>query len=456
MIPPAGSAVVTALRGTLIYCRDDPFLGDPADAFVHEPDGIVVCRGGLIEKVGPYATLKAELPVGVTVADYSGLLIAPGFIDTHIHYVQTGVIGAQGKQLLDWLETYTYVAEQAFADGAVARDTARVFCDELVRNGTTTALVFCSVHAPSVDALFEEAQRRNLRLIAGKVLMDREAPAALTDTARTGYDQSKALIGKWHGCGRCLYAITPRFAVTSTPEQLELAGSLWREHPDVFVQTHIAENHAEIARARELFPERRDYLDVYDHYGLTGRRAVLAHGVHFGESEFARCHDNGTAVAHCPTSNTFLGSGLFAMRDARDPRRPVHVGLGTDIGGGTSFSLLTTMGEAYKVAQLRGRPIDAIESFYLATLGGARALALDDRLGTLAPGREADLVVLDPCATPLLAFRNARARSIHEILAVLTTMGDDRAVRATYVAGEIAHARAPVDPSIPAAQGRGP
>jgi guanine deaminase len=410
---------ISALRGTLVFCRDDPFLTDRSKAFVHESDGLVICRDGLIEQVGPFASLKERLPTDVTITDYSGCLISPGFIDTHIHYVQTGVIGAQGKQLLDWLETYTFVAEQAFADEAVARETARVFCDELVRNGTTTALVFCSVHAGSVDALFEEAERRNLRLIAGKVLMDREAPAALTDTARSGYDQSKALIAKWHGRGRSLYAITPRFAVTSTPEQLELAGSLWSEHPEVFVQTHIAENLAEIARVRELFPDRRDYLDVYDHYGLTGRRAVLAHGVHFGDSEFARCYESGT-----------------------------------DIGGGTSFSLLTTMGEAYKVAQLRGQPIDAVETFYLATLGGARALALDDKLGTLAPGREADLVVLDPRATPLLSFRSARARSIEELLAVLTTLGDDRAVRATYVAGEIAHVRAPVDPSAPAAQGR--
>jgi guanine deaminase len=446
MIPAAGNGLVTALRGALIFCRDDPFLGDPQKAFVHEPDGLVICRNGLIAKVGPYATLKAELPAGAAVDDYSGSLIAPGFIDTHIHYVQTGIIGAQGKQLLDWLSDYTFIAEQAFADEMVARETARVFCDELVRNGTTTALVFCSVHAESVDALFEEAERRNLRIIAGKVLMDRNAPAALLDTARSGYDQSKALIAKWHGRGRALYAITPRFAVASTPEQLELAGSLWREHPEVFVQTHIAENRDEIARVRELFPQRRDYLDVYAHYGLTGRRAVLAHGVHFGESEFARCHESGTAVSHCPTSNTFLGSGLFAMCDARDPRRPVHVGLGTDIGGGTSFSLLATMGEAYKVAQLRGRGITAVEAFYLATLGGARALALDDRLGMLAPGREADMVVLDPQATPLLAFRNARARSIEETLAVLATIGDDRAVRATYVAGGLAHARAVVDP----------
>jgi guanine deaminase len=283
--------------------------------------------------------------------------------------------------------------------------------------------------------------------------MDRNAPAALTDTARSGYDQSKALIGKWHGRRRCLYAITPRFAATSTPEQLELAGALWREHPGVFVHSHIAENSAEIAWVQQLFPQRRDYLDVYDHYGLTGGRAVLAHGVHFGEADFERCHATGTALAHCPTSNMFLGSGMFPLRVARDGRRPVDVGLGTDIGGGTSFSLLATMAEAYKVAQFRRQPIDAIEAFFLATLGGARALALDDKIGTLAPGREADMVVLDPNATPLLDFRNRRSRSIAETLAILTTLGDDRAIRATYVAGRLAYGGALVDPAMGSTHG---
>ena len=452
MLAAADKSSLGAIRGTLIFCRDDPFLADPGTAFVHEPDGLVICRNGIIEAVGSYGALRSELPPNANVADYSGCLIAPGFIDTHIHYVQTGIIGAQGHQLLDWLNDYTFVAEQAFADPAVAQETARVFCDELVRQGTTTALVFCSVHAGSVDALFAEAERHNLRLIAGKVLMDRNAPAALTDTARSGYDQSKALIDRWHGRGRCLYAVTPRYAGSSTPEQLELAGALWREHPGTFMQTHIAEQHDEIAWVMKLFPQRRDYLDIYAHYGLIGRRAVLAHGVHLDESEFERCHASGTALAHCPTSNLFLGSGLFPLRAARDPRRPVHVGLGTDIGAGTSFSLLATMGEAYKVAQLRNRPIDAVEAFFLSTLGGARALALEDRVGTLAPGHEADMVVLDPNATPLLAFRNRRTRSIAETLAVLMTLGDDRAVRATYVAGR----RASVDPSVPPAHGPAP
>lgn len=439
----AGS--VTAVRGPLVYCCDDPFLTDPATAFVYVPDGLLICRDGKFESVGDCRSLQSQLPADCAVEHYPDGLIAPGFVDTHVHYVQTGIIGAYGKGLLGWLDEYTFPAEQELADENKARAMASVFCDELLRNGTTTALVFCAVYPQSVDALFSEAQKRNMRIIAGKVLMDCNAPEALRDTVQTGYDQTKALIARWHNQGRNLYAITPRFAGTSSREQLDMAGVLWREHKDVLVQTHIAENKDEVAWMRKLFPERRDYLDIYDHAGLTGRRAVLAHGVHLDEDAFCRCHESGTALAHCPTSNLFLGSGLFRMRDAKDPRRPVHVGMGTDIGAGTSFSMLSTLGEGYKVSQLNGAPVSAIESFFLATLGGARALDLDDRIGTFRVGNEADFVVLDPKATPILKFRAERSRSIEETLFVLMTMGDDRAVRATYVAGRPAHALSSVD-----------
>lgn len=286
-----------------------------------------------------------------------------------------------------------------------------------------------------------------MRLIAGKCMMDRNVPEALRDTAKTGYDQSKALIAKWHGVGRLGlgYAITPRWAGSSTPAQLEAAGALWREHPKLHMQTHIAENRDEVKFIASLFPERKDFLDVYDHYGLVGRRAVLGHAIWFSESEFCRVHERGASIAHCPTSNMFLGSGLFSMRKAKDKTRPIHVGIGTDLGAGTSFSQLATLNEAYKVAALIDAPISALEGFYLATLGGARALDLDGRVGSLAPGREADLVVLDPNATKLLAFRNQNSQSIEETLFVLMTLGDDRAVRATYAAGELAHASRPVD-----------
>ena len=437
---PSPTDGVTALRGTVVTCRDDPFLTGPAKAFAVESDGLVICRNGLVEAVGPAGALLKSMPAE-RVADYSGCLIVPGFIDTHVHYVQTGIVASYGEQLLDWLDRYAFPAEMKFADPAHAAAMAKVFCDELLRNGTTTALVFCAVYPQSVDALFEEGERRGMRLAAGKVLMDRNAPDALCDTAQRGYDESKALIARWHGKGRSLYAITPRFAGTSTPAQLDAAGALWREHKDVLVHTHIAENKREIEWTAELFPERKNYLDVYDHHGLIGRRAVLAHGVHLSEDELCRCHESGTALAHCPTSNLFLGSGLFGIAAAKDPRRPVHVGLGTDIGGGTSFSLLATMGAAYQIAQLGGRSLGAVEAFYLATLGGARALALDDRIGTIAPGYEADFAVLDPNATPLLTLRNARAEKVEDVLFALMMLGDDRAVRATYLAGQCAHGR---------------
>ena len=431
----AGPSSFSALRGALLYCTGDPFL--VADALVHEPDGIILCRDGRIVAVGPAGSVL--VPAGAAVADYRGKLIAPGFIDTHTHYVQTGMIGAQGLQLLDWLDKHTFPAERAFADPAHADTMAGLFCDELLRHGVTTASVFCSVHPHSVDALFAAAARRDMRILAGKVLMDRHAPADLLDTAQRGYDQSKALIERWHGRGRALYSVTPRFAPTSTDGQLAAAGALRREHPDVRVQSHVAENLNEVAWVRQLFPGSASYLDVYERHGLAGRGAILAHGIHLDAGDLARCGASGTALSHCPTSNLFLGSGLFDMAAAK--AAGVAVGLGTDIGAGTTFSMLATMGEAYKVAQLRGRPIDAAQAFFLATLGGAQALGLDDRLGALRPGKEADFVVLDPAATPLLAERSRRVRSVGEQLGVLMTLGDDRAVAATWVAGRPVHIR---------------
>ncbi|MEV8106271.1 guanine deaminase [Streptomyces sp. NPDC088135] len=431
----------TAVRGTLVWYRGDPFLTSREDAFVHEPDGLLICEDGKITAAGDYTALRDRVPPGVTPVHYPDHVISAGFIDTHIHYVQTGIIAAFGSQLIDWLNHYTFVEEQRFSDGAYARQIASSFCDELLRNGTTTALTFAAVYPDSADALFEEASRRDMRMVGGKVLMDRNAPDALLDTAQSGYEDSRKLIERWHGKGRNLYAITPRFAPTSTPEQLEAAGQLWKENPGTLVHTHVSENTGEISWVRSLFPERRGYLDVYDHYGLLGEGAVLAHGVHLTGRERDRCAETGTAVSHCPTSNLFLGSGLFHVHDAKDPRRPMKIGLGTDIGAGTSFSLLSTMNEAYKVAELTNYPLDSVKAFYLATRGGAEALGLEDTIGSLEPGHEADFVVLDPRATPLLAQRTARVEDIEELLFVLAVMGDDRTVRATYVSGALAHDR---------------
>ena len=437
--PYAARTDRSAVRGHAITFAGDPFVSERA--FVDIPDALIVSERGIITAFGNYEDMKRAVPEGVPVTHYPRSLICAGFIDTHIHYVQTGIIGAYGSQLIDWLETYTFVEEQRFAAKSYADAVAKVFFDQLLANGTTTAVTFCAVYPGSVDAFFEESLRRRTRMIGGKVLMDRNAPDGLLDTAQRAYDDSKALIKKWHGCGRSCYAITPRFAPTSTPEQLELAGALWRESPGTFVHTHISENVSEIQWVRSLFPERSGYLDVYDHYGLLGKRCVLAHGVHLSERECARISETGAAVAHCPTSNLFLGSGLFHIHEAKDPRRPMHVGLGTDIGAGTSFSLLATMNEAYKVAELNHYPLNAIKSFYLATLGGAKALGLGSEIGSLSVGKEADFVVLDPAATPLLAYRSARAKSTEELMFVLSIMGDDRAVAATYVAGELAFER---------------
>ena len=313
---------------------------------------------------------------------------------------------------------------------------ASFFIAELLRNGTTAASVFCTSAPGSVDAIFDAARQLNMLILAGKVMMDRHAPAALLDSAQSSYDDSKALIERWHGQGRCLYTLTPRFALTSSPEQLAMAGALMREHADVRLQSHISEHEAEVARARELYPQRKDYTDIYDHFGLLNARAIYGHGIYLSEDELQRFHASGAKIAHCPTSNFFVGSGLFDIACIKATSRPVTVGLGTDVGGGTSFSMLQTMSEAYKMAQLRGISLTAAQCFYLSTLGSAEALGIADRVGTLGEGYDADIVVLDPRATPLLALRSAVAESLDELLFAMMICADDRAIEATYVAGE--------------------
>jgi guanine deaminase len=436
------SATLTALRGAALTFIDDPHRVGGQAAMRYESDAIVAMADGCVTHFGPASQVLPQLPPGTAVrSNGRGTLMLPGFIDCHVHYPQIGIIGAYGEQLLDWLDKYTFVAEQKFADAAFARETARVFLQQCLRAGTTTAAVFCTVHPQSVDAFFEESAALNTRMIAGKALMDRHAPAALTDTAQRGYDESKALIARWHGRGRQLYAITPRFAASSSPEQMDMAGRLWAEHPGTWLQSHVAENRAEVQWIRELYPDRRDYLDVYDHHRQLGARAIYGHGIWLGERELQRCHDTGTALAHCPTSNEFLGSGQFNLRNALKSSRPVRVGLGTDLGAGTSFSQLQTLNQAYKTASQLGHRLDAPLAFYLATRGGARALYLDDRVGSLAPGMEADLIVMDLVSTPAIEFRLRGCESLEEALFVQMTMGDDRAIRETWVAGVRVHQR---------------
>jgi guanine deaminase len=428
----------TAYRAAILHSLADPAEVGVENSYEYFADGVLLVEGDKIVAVGAAETLLPTLG-DVELVEYPDALITPGFVDTHIHFPQTGMVGAYGEQLLDWLNNYTFPCESQFADKAHADKVADIFLAELLRNGTTTALVFASVHPQSVDALFEAAERLNLRLIAGKVMMDRNAPDYLVDTAASSYADSKALIERWHGKGRLHYAVTPRFAPTSTPEQLALAGQLLGEHPGLYMQTHISENVKEVEWVKALFPERKNYLDVYDHYQLLGERSVLAHGVHLCDDECARLAETGSAIAFCPTSNLFLGSGLFNLPQAE--RFKVNVGLGTDVGGGTSFSLLQTLNEAYKVMQLQGEKLSPFKSLYLATLGGARALRLEDRIGTLQPGSDADFVVLDYNATPLLSYRISQSKSFEETLFVLMTLGDDRTVLETYAAGRKVHQR---------------
>jgi guanine deaminase len=432
---------VNAIRGALVTFTGDPFVEGIAATRRYEADAIVVMDGGRIADAGSASEVSQRLAPGTEVTQYANALITAGFIDCHVHYPQLPVIGAGGKPLLDWLTGYTFAAEERFADQSYARSVARAYLRENLRNGITTASVFCTVHAVSAHVLFEEARALDLRMIAGKVLMDRKGPPALLDTAQRGYDESKALIERWHGDGRLEYALTPRFAVTSTPAQLDATGALKREHPDVHVQSHVSENLAEIALVASMFPEASSYLDVYAAHGLTGRRTIYGHGVHLEEADFAFLHETQTALAHCPTSNNFLGSGLFKLATAKRADRAVRVGLATDLGGGTSFSILRTMQAAYEVAQLSGAPLVPSCALYLATRGAAHALDLDDRIGSVAPGMEADLVVLDLASTPMLEMRMAHAKDLDEALAVQMALGDDRAVRATYVAGRRAYDR---------------
>lgn len=436
----------TAIRGEVVSLRADPFLTSPEEAVAHLPDGLVVIEDGVIASVDSWSEEAAR---GLEVVHYPDAIISPGFIDGHVHYPQTQMIGAFGNRLIDWLNAYTFIAEQDFADAAHAETVARVFLRELLRAGTTTAAVYCTVHPQSVNAFFAESSRFNTRMIAGKVLMDRNAPQALLDTAETGCAESAELIARWHGKGRQHYAVTPRFAASSTPEQLQAAGQLWKAHPGTYMQTHLCETTDEIDWVMSLFPDRDSYLDVYDHYGLTGPRAIFGHGVHMSETDFAHCHATGSALCHCPTSNLFLGSGLFRTFDARKPERPVRTALGTDLGAGTSFSQLQTLNEAYKVAQLNGgASLTAAHGWWLATRGGAEALYLDDRIGSIESGRDADLIVLDTAATPLLKFRNSYAKDLMDRLFVLMTLGDDRAVRATWVAGVPVYDRDRAEPFV--------
>lgn len=423
-----------AIRGRIAHCVRDPGADNDSAALEYFTDGLMLIENGKIVQIGSAAEISAQLGDDIPVQHYTDKLIVPGFIDCHIHYPQLDIIAAYGKQLLDWLNQYTFPAETRFADAEHAQIVADIFLDECLRNGTTSVLAFATIHPESVDAIFSAAQTRRLRLIAGKVLMDRHAPDELTDTPESAYRDSKKLIERWHGQDRLLYAITPRFAPTSTEAQLEQAGQLAQEHNDVYIHTHVAENKKEVAWVSELFPWSRSYLDVYDRYGLLRDRAVYAHCIHLNTADRQRMAATGAAMAFCPTSNLFLGSGLFDLDAAGE--LGVKVGLATDVGGGTSFNMLRTLSEAYKVLQLNHQVLSPARALYLATQGSAKALHLDDKIGNFTVGKEADFVVLDPQSSPLLARRTEHASNFDELFFPLMMLGDDRAIYATHILGE--------------------
>ncbi|AJP71112.1 guanine deaminase [Sphingomonas hengshuiensis] len=423
-----------AFRGEILSVPDDPARAGP-EAIRHFADGLLVVEDGLVVACGSHAEL-ANAFATVPVEALSGLIV-PGFVDAHVHYPQTDRIASHGEQLLEWLDRHIFPAEQAFADRAHADGVAAFFLDELLRNGTTSALVFATVHAASVDALFDAALARDMRIISGKVLMDL-GPPGLSDTPEQGRAESEALIARWRGRGRLGYAVTPRFALTSSDAQLTGAGELLAAHPDALMHTHLSENPGEIAAVAGRFGQAQDYLDVYDRFGLVGPRSVFAHCIHIDARALGRMAQAGAGIAFCPTSNLFLGSGLFDLAGAH--RHGIAVGIGTDIGAGTSFSVLHTLGEAYKVCQLRGCSLDPFRALHLATAGGAAVMGIAQRVGGLLSGQEADFVVLDCASTPLLARRTAGA-DLHDRLFALQMLGDDRAIGAVYLRGRLAHRR---------------
>jgi len=425
---------VRAIRGRLLSFLRAPQGAGDAQSYTYIDDGIVVVKDGRVAAVGAAAELAGRIPPGTPIDRHADALILPGLIDPHIHFPQTQVIASYGAQLLEWLEKYTFVEEQKFADPAHAARNAEFFLDELARNGTTTACAYCTAHPASAEALFAAAQMRNAGMIAGNSVMNRNAPPGLLAPAATAIADSRDLIQRWHGTGRQRYAVTPRFAITSTADQLAALGALLEEFPTVLMQTHLDENVDEIATIKRLFPDDQSYTAVYGRFGLLGPRSLMGHCIHLTDDEVALLRDSRSVAVFCPTSNLFIGSGLFDYQ--RLKAAGVRIALATDVGGGTSYSMLRTAAEAYKVMQLQGQNLPALAAFDLMTRGNAAAIGLDSEIGTIAPGAFADFVVLDARATPAMAHRMEVARNLEDELFVLMTLGDDRAVRQTYIAGE--------------------
>jgi len=428
------------LLGQTLTFTGDPFENDWSDVAHINTSGGVLVEDGQIVGVDDGAALRAQHPDAI-VTDYGQDLISAGFVDAHMHYPQTGIIASWGKQLIDWLNTYTFPEESRFGDRAFADDVAGRTLDLALAHGTTTLTSYCTIHPESVDAFFEAAAKRNMAVVAGKTCMDRNAPDTLKDTSQSAYDDSKRLLKKWDGTGRARYAITPRFSPTSTPEQLQALGALWAENPNVLMQTHMSEQKPEIAWVKELFPDARDYLDTYERFGLLGENGLYGHCIHLEQREIDRFAEVGAAVVHCPTSNTFIGSGLFDIAGLK--ARGIRTGLATDTGGGSSFSMLRTMAAAYEIGQLRGNVLHPAQLLWLATEGSASALKAQGQIGHLGVGASADITVLNLKSTEVIEQRANRAEHAWDAIFPTIMMGDDRAIREVWVAGEMVSWRAP-------------
>ncbi len=440
-------------RASILFFTQDPSkVKNITQAIKYYEDGLLIIEDGFIKAVGEYKEIINQLDIKKENIDQSYInnLIMPGFIDTHVHYAQTEMIGSFGEELLPWLNKYTFPTEIKFKDKEYSKYIADFFINELFKNGTTTAMVYATVFEESVDAIFEAASKKYMCLITGKVMMDRNAPVELMDNAQSSYEESEKLIKKWHEKDRLLYAITPRFAPTSTPKQLVLAGKLKEKYPTTYIQTHLSENQNEILWVKALFPEANNYLDVYLKAGLVKEKSVFAHAIYLEDEEYETLHKNGASVSFCPTSNLFLGSGLFKIREMKKDNYNIRIGLGTDVGAGTSFSMLKTLNEAYKVISLEQNnkeprlPLGSFEAFYQITLGAAESLFLDKKIGKLEAGYNADFIVIDfePDSLQKLRMSNLKANKndkyeiLNEKLFALMMMGDDRNILATYVAGE--------------------
>ncbi|MBB3945539.1 guanine deaminase [Rhizobium skierniewicense] len=423
------------LRGRLLSFNRAPNAIDDTESYLYIEDGGLLIEDGKISAIGEYRDILARAPEGVEETDHRPHLIVPGLIDMHMHFPQMQVIGSYAANLLEWLDTYTFPEECRFVESAHATRIATHFYDELIRHGTTTAVAYCSVHKASADAFFAEAMKRNMLMVGGKVMMDRNAPQGLLDTPELGYDETRQVIADWHGRGRNHVAITPRFAITSTPKQMEAAQALAQEFPDLFIQTHLSENLDEIKYTCELYPDAIDYTDIYVRYGLMGNKTLLGHAIHLSDREADVLSETGAVAVHCPTSNLFIGSGLFPMKKLQRREKPVRIAVATDIGGGSSYSMLRTMDEAYKIQQLLGERLNPLESWYLMTRGNAEALSMVDKIGTLDVGTDADIAVMNASSTPAMALKMEVVRSLPEELFLILTMGDDRTVIETYISG---------------------